>query len=65
MSKEYLHAIQKKEKYKKENQIYLKNRVFKTFKNLIKTFYNTELKKNHFADLGSADGALSMYQKKD
>tara|TARA_B100001121_G_C18555350_1_gene557644 strand:- start:43 stop:699 length:657 start_codon:yes stop_codon:yes gene_type:complete len=66
MSKEYLQAIQKKEKYKKENQIYLKNRVFKTFKNLIKTFYNTELKKNQsLLDLGSADGVFVNVSKKE
>lgn len=66
MSKEYLDAIQKKEKYKKDNQIYLKKRVLKTFKSLTKTFYNFEIQKGHcILDLGSADGTFVNICKND
>ncbi len=40
MSKEYFFSLQKQEEYKKKNQLFLKNREFITFKNLIKSFFN-------------------------
>ena len=66
MSKEYLENLTKREDYKKQNQLYLKERVFRTFKNLIFTFF----KKNIFdlknsLDLGSADGSFVEVLKKN
>ena len=59
MSKEYLKNLINRNDYIKQNQLYLKQRVFETFKNLINTFF----KKNIFElrnslDLGSADGSF-------
>jgi len=59
MSKEYFFSLQKQEEYTKKNQLFLKNRVFITFKNLIKTFFNKNIEKNQMLlDLGSADGTF-------
>ena len=55
MKKEYLLARNKDISYK-GNEIYLKRRVFFTFKNLIKTFYNQDMKSfEKILDLGAGD----------
>ena len=43
MSKEYLENLKKRDDYNEKNQIYLKERVFKTFKNLIYTFFQKNI----------------------
>tara|TARA_E500000178_G_C17038379_1_gene764878 strand:+ start:4880 stop:5536 length:657 start_codon:yes stop_codon:yes gene_type:complete len=66
MSKEYLENLVKRDDYEKENQNYLKNRVLKTFANLINTFFKKniyELKNS--LDLGSADGSFVEILKKN
>ena len=66
MSKEHYRALQKREDYKKDNQLYLKNRVLLTFKSLIKTFFNREIENGQFLlDLGTADGALVQIAKNE
>ena len=66
MSKEHYSALQKREDYKKDNQLYLKNRVFLTFKNLIKTFFNREIENGQFLlDLGAGNGALVQVAKNE
>ena len=66
MSKKYLENLVKRDDYEKENQNYLKNRVLKTFANLINTFFKKniyELKNS--LDLGSADGSFVEILKKN
>ena len=59
MSKEYFISLKKQDEYEKKNQLFLKNRVFITFKNLIKTFFNKNIEKDQLLlDLGSADGTF-------
>jgi len=59
MSKEYFQTLQNQDSYEKKNQIYLKKRVLQTFLNLIKAFFNKDVKKDSFIlDLGTADGTF-------
>ena len=66
MSKEYFSALQKNEEYSKENQLYLKKRGLNTNQNLIKTFFNKNIKKGEFIlDLGTADGTFVEVAKEN
>ena len=66
MSKEYFSALQKNEEYINENQLYLKKRVLITIQNLIKTFFNKNIKKGEFIlDLGTADGTFVKVAKEN
>jgi len=65
MSKEYLNSLKKRKDYNKENQLYLKKRVFLTFHNLAQTFYKKDIMQfKNMLDLGTADGALVEISKK-
>ena len=64
MSKQYFKGLQKTDKYNWENQLFLKKRVLKTFRNLVKTFFNKEIHSDQFLlDLGSSGGALVQVAK--
>lgn len=60
MNKNYFDALQKTQEYEDKNyQLHLKKRVFNTFNNLLKTFYDTSFSKNQFLlDLGALDGTF-------
>lgn len=59
MSKEYFYGIKRRQDYNRENQIYLKKRVFLTFQNLIQTFFKKDIKElKNMLDLGASDGSL-------
>lgn len=64
MNKQYFKGLQKTNKYNWENQLFLKKRVLKTFRNLVKTFFNKEIHSDQFLlDLGSSGGALVQVAK--
>ena len=44
MSKEYFDGLKRRRDYNREDQIYLKRRVFLTFQNLIQTFFKKDIK---------------------
>ena len=59
MKLNYFEGFKNTPEYKKDNQIYLKERVFNTLNNLLKTFFSKSFKKDQFLlDLGSSDGTL-------
>lgn len=59
MKLNYFEGLKNTPEYKKDNQIYLKERVFNTLNNLLKTFFSKSFKKDQFLlDLGSSDGTL-------
>lgn len=59
MKLNYFEGLKNTPEYKKDNQIYLKERVFNTLNNLLKTFFSKSFKKGQFLlDLGSSDGTL-------
>ena len=65
MSKEYFDGLKKRQDYNRENQIYLKRRVFLTFQNLIQTFFNKDIKElKNMLDLGASDRALVQIGRK-
>ena len=66
MKKEYLSARLNKDIFYKRNEIYLKRRVFFTFKNLIKTFYNQDIKSfKEILDLGAGDKSFVKVVKEN
>lgn len=66
MSKEYLENLKKRDDYNEKNQTYLKERVFKTFKNLIYTFFRKNINDfDELLDLGSADGSFIKVAQKN
>ena len=46
MSKEYLSGLKIRKDYQEDNQIFLKKRVYITFNNLLKTFFNKQFSKD-------------------
>jgi SAM-dependent methyltransferase len=59
MASDYLSALLKTEKYRRENQILLKERVFTTFDNLLAHCRLDRMRAGQtLLDLGTADGAL-------
>ena len=59
MSKEYLSGLKIRKDYQEDNQIFLKKRVYITFNNLLKTFFNKQFSKDEkLIDLGAANGAF-------
>ena len=66
MKKEYLSARTNKQIFDKGDQIYLKRRVFITFQNLIKTFFNQDIKSfKKILDLGAGDKTFSRVVKEN
>ena len=66
MKKEYLSALTNKQIFDKGDQIYLKKRIFITFQNLIKTFFNQDIKSfKKILDLGAGDKTFSRVVKEN
>ena len=66
MKKEYLSALTNKQIFDKGDQIYLKRRIFITFQNLIKTFFNQDIKSfKKILDLGAGDKTFSRVVKEN